>query len=256
MSTHEFYDQLAVGHALSALEPEDEQLFLAHLPGCAACERALTEHHDTLGHLAYGVAGDAPPPAVLEGIRAGVVASGRSGTFPPPLSMEAARTRRRDKTVRWTTVVVGAAAAVVMVAALVFVNRGLTSREHQAQNAAANLSRTVASLLVPGARKVELAGDHGGQGAVVVNGSSIALVMAGVPVNDQRSSIYVLWEKSLLGDVRAVGTFDVGSSQLAVVNNLRLSQRLDTVKSFIVTREQGRTAPRLSSQPAVVAGDA
>jgi len=49
--THALYDQLAVGHALSALEPEDEQAFLAHLPGCAACERALAEHTETLAHL-------------------------------------------------------------------------------------------------------------------------------------------------------------------------------------------------------------
>lgn len=256
MSTHEYYEQLAAGHALSALEPEDEQLFLAHLFGCAGCERALAEHTDTLGHLAYDVAVEALPASVLEGIRAGVVASGRAGTFPAPLSLDAARTRRRDKTVRWTTAVIGAAAAVVMVAALVLVNRGLTSREHSAQTAAANLSRTVSSLLVPGARKIDLAGDHGGKGAVVVNGSTLSLVIAGVPVNDQRSSVYVLWEKSRFGDVRAVGTFDVRSSDLAVVNNLHLVERLDAVKSFIVTHENGRTAPRLTSRPAVVAGDA
>jgi hypothetical protein len=256
MSTHDYYDELAAGHALSALEPEDEQLFLAHLPGCAVCERALLEHTDTLGHLAYDVAVEAPPASVLEGIRAGVVASGRAGTFPAPLSLEAARTRRRDKTVRWTTAVIGAAAAVVMVAALVFVNRGLTSREHQAQNAAANLSKAVSSLLVPGARKIDLSGDNGGKGAVVVNGSTVSLVMAGVPVNDQHRSIYVLWEKSRFGDVRAVGTFDVGSADLQVVNNLHLVERIDSVQSFIVTRENGRMAPRLTSQPAVVAGDA
>ena len=37
---HERFEELAAGHALGALEPEDEQAFLAHVPACARCERA------------------------------------------------------------------------------------------------------------------------------------------------------------------------------------------------------------------------
>jgi anti-sigma factor RsiW len=260
-TSHEVYEQLAAGHALSALEPQDEQAFLSHLPGCAACEHALAEHTETLAHLAYDAAAQAPPASVLDGIRAGVAQSGRAGTFPEPapapVSLDAAPTRRRrDKTVRWTTAVVGVAAAVVMVAALVFVNHGLTSQQHQDQLAAAKLRTTVSSLLVPGARKIDLVGDNGGKGAVVVNGQTVSLVMAGVPVNDTTNSIYVLWEKSTFGAVRAVGTFDVGSKELSVINNLHLAQGSNTIKTFMVTREKGRTAPPMSTQPAVVAGDA
>jgi anti-sigma factor RsiW len=259
-SSHEVYEQLAAGHALSALEPQDEQAFLSHLPGCAACERALAEHTETLSHLAYGVVTDAPPASLLEGIRAGVAASGRAGAFPEPVpapvSLAAARTRRRDKTVRWTTAVVGVAASVVMVAALVFVNHGLTSRQHRDQLAAAKLRTTVSSLLVPGARQIDLVGDNGSKGAVVVNGQTLSLVLAGVPVNDTSNSIYVLWAKSTFGAVRAVGTFDISSKNLAVINNLHLGQGSNTVKTFMVTREKGRRAPSVSTQPAVVAGDA
>jgi hypothetical protein len=259
-TSHEVYDQLAAGHALSALEPQDEQAFMAHLPGCAACGRALAEHTETLAHLAYGVVTDAPPVSLLEGIRAGVAASGRAGAFPEPVpapaSLAAARTRRRDKTVRWTTAVVGVAASVVMVATLVFVNHGLTSQQHRDQLAAAKLRTTVSSLLVPGARKVDLLGDAGGKGAVVVNGQTVSLVLTGLPVNNTRNSIYVLWEKSTFGAVRAVGTFDIGSRELSVINNLHLAQGSSTIKTFMVTRENGRTAPSVSTQPAVVTGDA
>ena len=62
MNAHDRFDELAVGHALSALEPEDEVVFLAHLPGCASCERALADHRETLGHLAYAAADEEPPP--------------------------------------------------------------------------------------------------------------------------------------------------------------------------------------------------
>jgi len=53
---HELYAELAVGHALSSLEPADEQVFLAHLPGCARCERDLVAHRETAAHLAYAAA--------------------------------------------------------------------------------------------------------------------------------------------------------------------------------------------------------
>lgn len=250
---HALYDQLAVGHALSALEPEDEQAFLAHLPGCATCQRSLAEHTETLAHLAYDVVSDAPPPSVLEGIRAGVAASGRAGAFPAPASLEAARSRRRDRTVRWSTAVVGAAASVVMLAALLFVNQSLQSQEHHAVADAARLQTTVASLVGPGARKVDLTGS-GGSGVVIVDKGKVSLVMSGLPVNDSHS-VYVLWQKGRFGDVRAVGTFDVRSKDLAVVDGgLHLAADAHPVR-FMITREKGRTAPALSTQPAVVAGD-
>lgn len=251
---HELYEQLAVGHALSALEPEDEQVFLAHLPSCAPCARSLVEHAETLSHLAYGTAAAEPPPSLLEGIRAGVAESGRAGAFPAPVSLDAARVRRAEKTVRRTTALVGVAAAIVMVTSLVFVNHGLKSQEHVAKLNAANVTQAVSALLVSGAHSVNL---HGAKGTAVavVNGDRVSLVMAGLPVNDAQNSIYVLWEKSSFGDVRAIGTFDVRSADVAVVNGLHLDKG-SALKSFIVTREVGRSAPALTTQPAVVSGEA
>lgn len=253
MTGHTEYEQLAVGHALSALEPEDEQRFLAHLLACAACERALVEHTDTLGHFAYDVVSEAPPPSILDGIRAGVARSGRSGAFPAPLSIDAARTRRH-RTVRLMTAAVGAAAALVLVVSLAVANRGLSADQREAQINAAKLRTAVNGLLVDGARKVDLKG-AGGRGAVIINGQSLSLVMTGVAKNDTSNSIYVLWEKTTFGDVRAVGTFDV-RDDVAVINGLRLDQPPDTITTFMVTREPGRVAPARSTQPVVVAGTA
>jgi hypothetical protein len=256
VTTHETYEQLAVGHALCALEPEDEQAFLAHLRGCAACVLAVADHTGTLAHLAYGAPAADPPPSLLEGIRVGVVASGRAGAFPAPVSLEAARDRRRDRTVRATTALIGAAAALVLVAALVFVNRGLQSDKSDITAHDAQLRKAVSSLLTDQSSRVDLTGAGGSRAVAVVTGGTVSLVMQGLAVNDRSDSIYVLWERTRFGDVRAVGTFDVRSTDLAVVSNLRLPGAVGAVRSFIVTREQGRTAPPIAKGSPVVAGDA
>jgi hypothetical protein len=254
-ASHELYDQLAAGHALSALEPEDEQAFLVHLPGCARCQRALAEHVETLGHLAHAAEAAEPPPALLEGIRAGVAASGRAGAFPQPVSLEAARAHRQSRTVRLTTALVGVAASLVLVAALLIVNVGLQSRNDDLQAQEVAFRTAVQSLLAPGARTVDLAGADGSRAVAVVHDGTVSLVLRGVSANDRADSIYVLWAKSRFGDVRAVGAFDVRSADLTVVNGLKLAGD-GAVKTLVVTREKGRTAPPLSTQPAVVAGDA
>jgi hypothetical protein len=74
---HRSFEELAVGHALSALEPDEEQRFLAHLDSCARCRREVDEHLATAAHLAYSAEDVEPPPSLLEGIRAGMRASGR-----------------------------------------------------------------------------------------------------------------------------------------------------------------------------------
>lgn len=249
---HACYDELVVGYALSALEPDDEQRLVAHLRGCAACARALAEHTETLAHLAYATDAETPPEGLLEGIRAGVVASGRAGAFPAPLSLDDAR-RRRPRATRLMTATLGAAAALVLIVSLVFV-RGLMADRDAQQTVNGRLAATVANLTAPGARLIELTGDAG-RGTLILNGQRVSLVMAGMPRNDPQRSVYVLWEQSTFGDVRAVGTFDVRADDVAVAN-LQLRQDPVSVRRFMVTREKGRVAPARTTQPVLVAGDA
>jgi hypothetical protein len=251
---HADYDALAAGWALSALEPGDELLFLAHLPTCEVCERAVAAHRDTLAHLAWAVTDEVPPPSLLDGIRSGLVTTARDVEPLAPLRLDLGRPARQARSVRLMTALVGAAAAVIALAVVLSVGRGLSRQEQQAQLAADRLSSTVASLLVPGARKVDLEGE-GGRAAVIVNGSTVSLVMSGVAPNDASTSIYVLWEKTTFGDVRAVGAFDVSSDRVSVINDLRLASA-DTVKTFMVTRESGRTVPVRTTTSPVLAGDA
>jgi anti-sigma-K factor RskA len=44
MSDHEYWEELAAGHALSALEPAEETEFVAHLEGCLHCQEVLADH--------------------------------------------------------------------------------------------------------------------------------------------------------------------------------------------------------------------
>ncbi len=263
--SHELYEELAVGHALSALEPEDEQLFLAHLPSCAACSQAVVEHTQTLTHLAYGVEQAAPPAGILDGIRAGVQASGRAGEFPVPAaspegdpapvsSLDDMRERRRARTVRVSTALLGAAASLVLVVALVFVNRGLQSENRTIQARDAALQTAVGSLVHQGSSAVDLTGDGGAKAVAVMRGGDMSLVLDGLPVNAS-SSTYVLWQRSRFGVVQAVGSFDVKDSGVTVVNGLHLSGDPTEITRLMVTREPGRTVPQQAQGPLVVTGD-
>ncbi|MCU1602301.1 MAG: putative transrane anti-sigma factor [Frankiales bacterium] len=235
MNAHDKYDELAVGHALNALEPAEESEFLAHLPGCAACARVIGEHQETLGHLSYAVESVEPPAALLEGIRSGVAESGRAGAFPAPVSLAE---RRRSRTVKLTTALVGVAASVVLVAALLLANLSLSSRNSDLRQQDAAFQRTVNGLLIPGAQRVELKGD--GTAVAVVHNGSVDLVLSGVKKTDAHS-VYVLWQQDTSGAVRAAGTFDVASDGLTVVNKgLHVGNGITTL---MVSREQGKVAP-------------
>ena len=234
MNAHDRYDELAVGHALDALEPSDEAEFLAHLPTCAACQTAVSAHRDTLGHFAYAVESVDPPASVLEGIRAGIGAS----AFPAPVASLA---DRRSRTVKMRTAMVGVAASVVLVAALAIGLVSATTRNSELKQRDLAFSRAVSSLLTTGAQRVELSPAAGpGKVVAVVHGGQVDLVMSGVPRN-ANDSTYVLWQQAA-GQVSAAGVFDVRSTDLTVVSTGLHVADAD-LQQLMITRESGRTAP-------------
>ncbi|CCH88785.1 conserved protein of unknown function [Modestobacter italicus] len=62
---HQRWDELAVGWALHALEPEDESVFAAHLTGCDRCARTVAETAEVMAAMA----GDLPQAEPSEGLR-------------------------------------------------------------------------------------------------------------------------------------------------------------------------------------------
>jgi anti-sigma-K factor RskA len=69
---HEAFDELAVGWALHALEPEDEAAFGAHLAGCRRCEQTVAETAEVMAALAADLPSAEPSPSLRDRLRAAV----------------------------------------------------------------------------------------------------------------------------------------------------------------------------------------
>lgn len=263
---HAAFEELAVGYALHALEPQEEVRFSAHLRSCAACERSVREHTDTLAQLAYAAPAAEPPPAVLEGIRAavgvgaGVAADAGTGVVPAALAsphvadLSAARHRRDAVAIRRSWLLSGAAAAVAIVLGLGAWNVVLqTDRDAQAERGD-RLAALVETLERPDTRTVRLADFDGRvQAVVVAHGQQMSLVVDGLDPNAE-DTVYVLWGQNREGDVRALSTFDVTDDDLDVLRGLPLQVSVEDLTALMVTHERGRSAPERTEQPVVVAG--
>lgn len=248
MTGHEVFEELAAGHALHALEPEDEQLFLLHAAGCARCERALDGHRETAAELAYGAGPADLPAGLFDRIRADVVAESGEDAFAAPaglpavtapVSLDAARARRRLP----RRALAAVAAAAVLVTALAGSNLALRQDRVQQVEASARLQQAVDALADGPGRSVPLVDDAERVAAVaVLQGDRVSLVVEGLEPNAARTT-YVLWERGRFGGVRALGTFDVRDGGVEVVRDLPLQHRQTDVAAFAITREQGDSAP-------------
>ena len=257
---HARFEELAAGFALHALEPEDEQVFRTHLAGCARCERDIADHEATLAHLAYAPPTVEPPPALLAGIRAAVLGSGREASFPEaaasaPAQLDEVRqareARRLSRAGMWT----GLAAAFALVVSLAVWNTSLLQDREEQAELNTRIAAAIEQLRDESTDTVPLAGEDGEVVAVaLVRGEEMSLVVDGLPVNDAGTT-YVLWGESRYGDKRAVGAFDVTSPGLDVLAKMRVQASVADVTRFMVTREQGDAAPPIPTLPVLASGD-
>jgi hypothetical protein len=72
--THDYWDELAAGYALHALEPDEALEFTAHLDTCQRCRSLLDEHELVAAQLGALADGDDTAPPSWQQIRTGVVA--------------------------------------------------------------------------------------------------------------------------------------------------------------------------------------
>lgn len=257
---HARFEELAAGHALSALEPGDEGVFLAHLPSCAACERAVADHRETASHLAYAADPVPLPDALLDRIRADVQASGRAMAPQPEepaapvqaVSLDAARASRRTPfSAAWLSV----AAAAALVLSLGVWNTSLRHGQSELEQRADRLTAAVRTLETTGTR-VPLVDASGRPVAIAVmhDADTMSLVVDGLKPNDRTDSVYVLWQTGATGS-RAVAAFDVRGDSVDVVRNLSLVTSLQGWSALAVTHEPGRTAPKLPGSMPVANGE-
>ena len=260
---HSRFEELAAGHALHALEPEDEQEFLAHLEACAPCERAVVEHDTTLSHLAYAPEAVEPPAALLENIRAGVLASGRDVIWPQPdpgaatdaSSLDAARERRARARLRRASAVTGLAAAAALVVSLGVWNVSLQTDRDQQVALGDRLSAAVREMGEADTDTVPLTDADGAVVAVaLLHDGSMSLVVDGLAANDRTASTYVLWGESRFGDVWPVAAFDVTGQPLELKDGLSMQAGVAEVTTLMLTNEPGRVAPPLPTQPVLASG--
>lgn len=247
MSEHTDYEELAVGWALHSLEPDDEERFAEHLPGCGQCRRSVDDATATLGKLAQGIV-DTRPPVEL---RARLLSA--AAEIPQETGTKVAEQRPVGWTGagdswlprgRWLVV---AAAVVVALAVGMAAWNGVLRHDRGRQSAlTARYRQAVTELTLPGARLATLQNSGGESIATVAaRNGKVSVVTLSLPANDQQRTTYVLWGLKAAKPT-ALGTFDVLRSGVDV-RAVKLVAALDHYPEFAVSRETGRAAPRKPS---------
>jgi hypothetical protein len=230
---HRAFEELAVGHALSALEPEEQERFQAHLVGCARCERDVAEHQAVLGQLAHAAPSVEPPPSLLEGIRAAVRAeAGDSATTTTtaarvPDQLAERRARRAVQVKRGHLLTSAAAWWPCWRAWAAGTPR--CSATTPRPGPVRERGRRGPALGSPEARTVRLTTPVGDVAAVaVVDGEQRSLVLDGLEPNQDDTGLRAVGAEPVRRRA-PVGTFDVHDADLDVLHGMRLEQGVGDV---------------------------
>lgn len=241
---HEGWEELAVGHALSALEPADDEAFLQHLPACERCGRTVAGTHEVMAGMAHSVEPVQAPESLRAAISARVALEQRT-EFPD--EEPDAGWRWPGARVPWYAV----AATLALVLALVVWNLVLLSDSRDRKQRLARAEQVVRCVEDPSCHSFPLEAPKGGvaPATALVRDGHIWLVVDGLARNDRKSTIYVLWQKTDDDQIAAVRAFDVTQDGLTVVDAGNLPGSLDDIAWFAVSHEAGRRAPASPSSP-------
>jgi anti-sigma-K factor RskA len=257
---HEAFDELAVGWALHALEPDDEAAFALHLPDCPRCARTVADTQDVMAALAADLPQAEPSDGLRHRLRAAVEQTEQvrrppvppparpRGAVPagggPPVGDDVAVPRPRLAAVRERGWAIALAAAVAAVVGLGIWNVAIDSDRDRAVAAAAEQSALLEELLQPGSQVVaQLDQDGKHVATVVARDDAVQVVSQGLAVNDETVQTYVLWGVRGDGAPDALGTFDVVRSR-PDLNAVRSSGTRPTgYDQYAVSLEPGRQPP-------------
>lgn len=258
---HRTLDELAVGWALHALEPEDEALFAVHLPGCARCAATVAETTELMGAMARDLPLAEPSTDLRSRLRAAVetaeqVPGPAVPARPPAAPREPAPvpSPRLAEERRWRRLVPASlvAAAVAAIVGLGLWNVFLTSSQETLRETVAAQEEVMSVLLSPGQATVAPLQQVPGQGrtvaTVVARSDALQVVTSGLSVNDADETTYVVWGMGNGAPV-ALGTFDVPRSQIDVQTVGSPATDLDGFPLYGISLEPGQEAP---PEPTVV----
>ncbi len=256
---HEEFDELAVGWALKALEPDDESRFGKHLNDCSRCRQTVREAQDMTAAMALAVPLEEPSSGLRGRILAAAAASPRVADSPQPVPQltrtsarvisrpgeETRRRRRSGSRLRQAVRGTALAAALAVVVGLGVWNIDLRNDRAGAEAVAARQAAVIDELNDRGIYRVAPLASPAGEalGMVVIHDGAAKVMADGLPVNDAERETLVLWGlRSTLSPI-ALGTFDVVHSQLDVRTVSSTSTGLDQYDGYAISRESGRQAP-------------
>ena len=248
---HDDFEGMAVGWALHALEPDDEQEFTDHLLTCDRCQQLVRESEETLGELAYDVPLVDPPPQLLDRIRqaTGATSSEVGARTQVEHSAAPAIPLRRRSVRRMPPWFMPAVAAGLVIIALLGWNVLLQNRIDESQRVAAQRQDVITKLAKSSTRAVLADSQNRTVGYVVQRGSNVEIVAAGLAPNDRVRSTYVLWAVQGSGEpARAVGAFDIVKATMDVRAVGGSPPTPDTVSGYAVSKEPGRNVPKQPSE--------
>lgn len=255
-SDHETWEELAVGYALDALEPGDDQAFRDHLRTCDTCAQTIADTQSVMTDLAYAAEPVEPPRSLKEAIRSGIEASDRRPLQPFPTTRTAqladplpfvrptARADRRRSLLMarpWMAV----AASVVVLLSLVLWNVVLQADNSVKRRQLLQASAVTRCVSDASCRTVPILDKPGGttRATALVRGSSVSLLVTDLPRNDRRAGTYWLWQVTGSSpDPVPVQGFDVLYRGTSVVAAGTLRDP-SAVKALAISREPSRNLP-------------
>lgn len=254
---HRVFDELAVGWALHALEPEDEAVFAEHLAGCARCAQTVAETSEVMAAMATDLPRSEPSPQLRDRLRAAVAETEQvsRGAGEEPTDRPAAtgfpryrpvvpREPAAGPSLRQRLPALALAAALLGVVALGIWNVFLADSRDDLRATVAQQQHIVDALLTPGKATVAaLSADDGEAVATVIaRPDRVDVVSYGLSVNDRSEETYVVWGLSS-GDPQALGTFDVERSQMTLQTVGSGQTGFDDFSGYGISLEPGRQAP-------------
>jgi anti-sigma-K factor RskA len=260
---HAHFDELAAGFALHALDPDDEQQFLAHLATCPRCRDALSDFTEVAAALADDWSAVEPSPLLGQRIMAAIAESPPAGVT--DLSARRAQSRdsaeshhpdqarsqprhrsQRQHHRRLVTIASAAAAAVLVAGGAVWGGLAATggSTTSVAGHSGSCLThRTCPQVVLTDSRT------HATAGQVMIVGQTVWLVPSGLPADNEARHVYVLWQITGAHTPLAVGSFDVRGHADQAVRIGSLAVPYHGTWAFAVSLEPGRTIPAHPSHP-------
>ncbi|MFT7837698.1 anti-sigma factor [Saccharothrix sp. BKS2] len=235
-------EELAVGFAMHALEPDEEARLRDHLPGCARCREAIRATEEVTAALGASVPQLDPPPRLRARLMAAVEQEPQE-SGPRAVAEPVVLETRRRRGGTWRRVLAAAAGVAVLAAGGVAgVRLDRLGDEVAAQGERADRLEGALRLAAdPSASRAVLRTGSGEEVAVLLSADDGAAVVPTRLSTNDREHTYVVWGTST-DPAAPLAVFDV-TSDGSVVGLAGWSSDAHRHTGFAISLEPGRAMP-------------